>query len=205
MSAEHVSSSEEPLNLKRFIADLDVPVVVGGCSTYQAALHLMRTGAAGVLTGVGTGRTSTTRHVLGVGMPQATTVADVVAARREYLDETGGRYVHVIADGGMRTSADIAKTLALGADAVMLGAPLSRASEAPGGGWHWSGQAVHPVLPRGQALPVGTAGTLEEVLLGPATGADGTTGLMAGLRRAMASTGYSDLKEFQKVELAVTG
>lgn len=204
VSAEHVSTKSEPLNLKRFIADLDVPVIVGGCFTYQAALHLMRTGAAGVLVGVGGGAAHTTREVLGVGTPMATAVADAAAARRDYLDESGGRYVHVIADGAMRTGGDVAKALACGADAVMMGLPLARAAEAPGRGYHWGTEAWHSELPRGRRMHVGTAGTLREVLLGPSAHPDGSTNLVGALRRAMATTGYSDLKEFQRVEVVVT-
>ncbi|MCA1722280.1 MAG: GuaB3 family IMP dehydrogenase-related protein [Actinobacteria bacterium] len=201
VSAEHVSTRSEPLNLKRFIAELDVPVIVGGCATYQSALHLMRTGAAGILVGVGPGQANTTRSVLGLGVPMATSIADVAGARRDYLDESGGRYVHVIADGGMRTGGDIAKAIACGADAVMIGSPLARATEAPGHGWHWGHASHHPVLPRGTRLKCDQVGTLEEVLLGPATTDDGTTNLFGGLRRAMAMTGYSSIKEFQKVEV----
>jgi IMP dehydrogenase len=203
VSAEHVSSRTEPLNLKRFIAELDVPVIVGGCATYQSALHLMRTGAAGILVGVGPGQANTTRAVLGIGVPLATSIADAAGARRDYLDESGGRYVHVIADGGMRTGGDIAKAIACGADAVMMGSPLARAHEAPGRGWHWGHASHHPVLPRGTRLKVDQVGTLEEVLLGPACTDDGSTNLFGGLRRAMAMTGYSSIKEFQKVEVKV--
>jgi IMP dehydrogenase len=203
VSAEHVSSRSEPLNLKRFIAELDVPVIVGGCATYQSALHLMRTGAAGILVGVGPGQANTTRAVLGIGVPMATSIADAAGARRDYLDESGGRYVHVIADGGMRTGGDIAKAIACGADAVMMGSPLARATEAPGRGWHWGHQSHHPVLPRGTRLKVEQVGTLEQVLLGPACTDDGSTNLFGGLRRAMAMTGYSSIKEFQKVEVMV--
>ena len=201
VSAEHVSSRREPLNLKRFIADLDVPVLVGGCATYQSALHLMRTGAAGIIVGVGPGRANTTRGVLGIGVPLATSIADAAGARRDYLDESGGRYVHVIADGGMRTGGDVAKAIACGADSVMLGSPLARAHEAPGGGWHWGHASYHPALPRGRRVRVEQVGTLEQVLLGPARNDDGTTNLFGGLRRAMAMTGYSTLKEFQRVEV----
>jgi IMP dehydrogenase len=203
VSAEHVSSKTEPLNLKRFIAELDVPVIVGGCATYQSALHLMRTGAAGILVGVGAGQANTTRAVLGLGVPMATSIADAAGARRDYLDESGGRYVHVIADGGMRTGGDIAKAIACGADAVMMGSPLARATEAPGRGWHWGHASHHPVLPRGTRLEVEQVGSLEEVLLGPACTDDGSTNLFGGLRRAMAMTGYSSIKEFQKVEVMV--
>ncbi|MGH3097260.1 MAG: IMP dehydrogenase, partial [Streptosporangiales bacterium] len=191
------------LNLKQFIYELDVPVVVGCCATYQAALHLMRTGAAGVLVGFGGGAAHTTRKVLGVAVPMATAVADVAAARRDYLDESGGRYVHVIADGGMSRSGDMTKALACGADAVMIGSPLARAAEAPGGGWHWGAEATHDELPRGERVYVGTVGTLEHVLLGPSNVPDGSMNFVGALRRAMATTGYSELKEFQRVEVVV--
>jgi IMP dehydrogenase len=203
VSAEHVSTRSEPLNLKRFIAELDVPVIVGGCATYQSALHLMRTGAAGILVGVGPGQANTTRAVLGLGVPMATSIADAAGARRDYLDESGGRYVHVIADGGMRTGGDVAKAIAMGADAVMMGSALARASEAPGRGWHWGHASHHPVLPRGTRVQTAPVGSLEEVLLGPAITDDGSTNLFGGLRRAMAMTGYSSIKEFQKVEVMV--
>ena len=203
VSAEHVSSRSEPLNLKRFIAELDVPVIVGGCATYQTALHLMRTGAAGVLVGVGPGQACTTRGVLGIGVPMATAIADAAGARRDYLDESGGRYVHVIADGGMRTGGDVAKAVACGADAVMIGSPLARAVEAPGKGFHWGMATFHPELPRGARVQVGTAGTLREILVGPAPVNDGTMNLFGALRTSMATTGYSNLKEFQKVEVMV--
>ncbi len=204
VSAEHVSSNAEPLNLKRFIYELDVPVIVGGASTYTAALHLMRTGAAGVLVGFGGGAAHTTRTSLGIHAPMATAVADVAAARRDYLDESGGRYVHVIADGGVGRSGDLVKAIAVGADAVMVGAALARAEEAPGRGWHWGSEAHHPQLPRGERVRVGSAGTLEEILFGPGRQADGTLNLVGALRRAMATTGYSDLKEFQRVEVVVS-
>jgi IMP dehydrogenase len=203
VSAEHVSGRAEPLNLKQFIYDLDVPVIVGGCATYTAALHLMRTGAAGVLVGFGGGSGHTTRTVLGVAVPMATAVSDVAAARRDYLDESGGRYVHVIADGGMRQSGDIAKALAVGADAVMVGSPFARAAEAPGHGFHWGSEAHHEELPRGARLEVGLIGTLEQILYGPSNVADGSMNLIGALRRAMATAGYSDLKEFQRVQVVV--
>jgi len=204
VSAEHVSGRAEPLNLKRFIYELDVPVVVGGAATYSAALHLMRTGAAGVLVGFGGGAAHTTRVSLGIHAPMATAVADVAAARRDYLDESGGRYVHVIADGGVGRSGDLVKAIACGADAVMLGAVLARAAEAPGRGWHWGPEAHHPLLPRGERVSVGTAGSLEEILFGPGRRADGTLNLIGALKRAMATTGYSDVKEFQRVEVVVS-
>ena len=203
VSAEHVSTAHEPLNLKKFIYELDVPVIVGGCATAQSALHLMRAGAAGVLVGFGGGAAHTTRQVLGISVPMATAVADVASARREYLDESGGRYVHVIADGSVGRSGDIAKAIACGADAVMLGSPLARAAEAPGRGWHWGSEAHHPELPRGTRVHVGTSGSLHEILLGPSHSADGTMNLFGALRRAMATCGYSDLKEFQRVEVVL--
>jgi IMP dehydrogenase len=204
VSAEHVSARSEPLNLKRFIYELDVPVIVGGAATYTAALHLMRTGAAGVLVGFGGGAAHTTRQTVGIHAPMATAVADVAAARRDYLDESGGRYVHVIADGGLGRSGAIVNAVACGADAVMLGTALARAKEAPGQGWHWGSEAHHPVLPRGERVHVGTVGPLEEILLGPGRSADGTTNLFGALRRAMATTGYLDVKEFQRVEVVVS-
>ncbi|WP_240034793.1 GuaB3 family IMP dehydrogenase-related protein [Glaciihabitans arcticus] len=203
VSAEHVSKNVEPLNLKEFIYELDVPVIVGGASTYTAALHLMRTGAAGVLVGFGGGAASTTRASLGIHAPMATAVADVAGARRDYLDESGGRYVHVIADGGLGTSGDIVKAISMGADAVMLGSTLARATDAPGGGWHWGAEAHHSELPRGNRVEVGTLAPLEEILFGPSTVADGRVNLIGALRRSMATTGYSDLKEFQRVEVVV--
>jgi IMP dehydrogenase len=203
VSAEHVSGQAEPLNLKEFIYELDVPVIVGGCATYQAALHLMRTGAAGVLVGFGGGAAHTTRTVLGVAVPMASAVADVASARRDYLDESGGRYVHVIADGSIGRSGDIAKAVACGADAVMIGSPLARATDAPGRGHHWGSEAWHAELPRGERIEMGTVGTLEEILFGPSRVADGTMNLVGALRRAMATTGYTELKEFQRVEVVV--
>jgi IMP dehydrogenase len=206
VSAEHVSDGDTPLNLKRFIADLDVPVVVGGCATYQTALHLMRTGAAGVIVGMGADNWATSDEVLGIRVPMATAISDAAAARRDYLDETGGRYVHVIADGDMETSGDIAKAIACGADAVMLGEPLSMAEESPAGGAWWHSAASHPKLPRGGYVVRGESwplADLEGVLHGPADDASGYLNLFGGLKRAMAKTGYRDVKEFQKVELVL--
>ena len=203
VSAEHVSGRAEPLNLKRFIYELDVPVIVGGAASYSAALHLMRTGAAGVLVGFGGGAAHTTRRTLGIHAPMASAIADVAAARRDYLDESGGRYVHVIADGGVGTSGDLVKAVACGADAVMLGAALARATESPGRGFHWGPEAHHAELPRGERVEVGAVGGLDEILFGPSRTADGTTNLVGALRRAMATTGYLELKEFQRVEVVV--
>ncbi|MDR1800209.1 MAG: GuaB3 family IMP dehydrogenase-related protein [Bifidobacteriaceae bacterium] len=204
VSAEHVSSGAEPLNLKRFIYELDVPVIVGGAASYTAALHLMRTGAAGILVGFGGGAAHTTRVTLGIHAPMASAIADVAAARRDYLDESGGRYVHVIADGAVGRSGDVVKAIACGADAVMLGAALARAEEAPGRGWHWGAEARHPRLPRGERVQVGTIGSMEQILYGPSMSADGSANIVGALRRAMASTGYSDVKEFQRVQVVVS-
>ncbi|MFP7696531.1 GuaB3 family IMP dehydrogenase-related protein [Trueperella sp. LYQ143] len=205
VSAEHVSSNREPLNLKRFIYELDVPVVVGGAASYTAALHLMRTGAAGVLAGFGGGATSANRRTVGVAVPMATTVADVAAARREYMDETGGRYVHVIADGQISTSGDLVKAIACGADGVMLGTALARSIQAPGRGFHWGAEVYHRSLPRGERVEVGTVADLATIIHGPSTNANGHTNLVGALRHAMAMTGYSELKEFQRVEISVSG
>jgi len=202
VSAEHVSTKTEPLNLKEFIAGFDIPVIVGGCASYSTALHLMRTGAVGVLVGVGPGNACTTRGVLGVGVPQATAIADAAAARREHLHETG-RYCHVIADGGMRTGGDIAKAIACGADAVMIGSPLTRAYEAPGRGYHWGMATFHPTLPRGARVKTQQVATMEEILRGPAHENDGTLNLFGALATSMATTGYATIKEFQKAELVI--
>ena len=203
VSAEHVSNQTAPLNLKEFIYELDVPVIVGGCATTQGALHLMRAGAAAVLVGFGGGSTHTTKTVLGISVPMASAIVDVAAARREYIEESGGRYVHVIADGSIGKSGEIAKAIACGADAVMIGSPLARAKEAPGLGWHWGPEAAHQTLPRGNRVNVGTVGTLKEVLVGPSNRSDGTMNLFGALKRAMATCGYSDLKEFARVELVL--
>lgn len=202
VSAEHVSTRHDPLDLKEFIRNFELPVIVGGCASYSTALHLMRTGAVGVLVGVGPGAACTTRGVLGIGVPQATAIADAAGARMRHLDETG-RYVHVIADGGMRRGGEIAKAIACGADAVMVGSPLAAAHEAPGAGWHWGMATFHPSLPRGARVSVGTLGSIEEILLGPAYENDGRRNLFGALRISMATTGYADLKEFQKAEVMV--
>jgi len=202
VSAEHVSKTAEPLNLKQFVRELDMPVIVGGCASYQAALHLMRTGAAGVLVGVGPGHACTTRGVLGIGVPQATAIADARAARMRHLDETGV-YVHVIADGGMGTGGDIAKAIVCGADAVMIGSPLAAASEAPGRGYHWGMATFHPTLPRGARVKTTTRGTLKEILVGPAHENDGRMNLFGALRTSMSTCGYETVKDFQKAEVMV--
>lgn len=200
VSAEHVSRTVEPLNLMEFVPSLNVPVIVGGCASYSTALHLMRTGAVGVLVGVGPGRICTTRGVIGVGVPQATAVADAAAARMRHYLETG-EYVNVIADGGMRTGGEIAKAITCGADAVMLGSAFARAEEAPGRGYSWGMATFHPTLPRGTRISTRTTGTLEEILVGPARENDGTLNLMGALRTSMATTGYQNIKEFQKAEV----
>lgn len=206
ISAERVASDGEPLNLKTFISELDIPVVAGGVADHRTALHLMRTGAAGVIVGYGsTAGVTTSDEVLGISVPMATAIADAAAARREYLDETGGRYVHVLADGDIHTSGDLAKAIACGADAVVLGTPLAVSAEASGGGWYWPSAAAHPSLPRGGLLEValGERPSLDRVLNGPADDPFGSLNLVGGLRRSMAKAGYCDLKEFQKVGLTV--
>jgi IMP dehydrogenase len=202
VSAEHVSKTVEPLNLMEFVPSLNVPVVVGGCASYSTALHLMRTGAVGVLVGIGPGRICTTRGVIGVGVPQATAVADAAAARMRHYFESG-EYVNVIADGGMRTGGDIAKAVACGADAVMLGSAFAKAEEAPGRGYSWGMATFHPTLPRGTRIKTECVGTFEEILVGPAHENDGTLNLMGALRMSMATTGYQNIKEFQKAEVMV--
>jgi IMP dehydrogenase len=202
ISAEHVSSQGHVLNLKEFVREIPVPVVLGGCASYSAGLHLMRTGCAGVLVGVGPGAACTTRGVLGVGVPQATAIADVAGARSQHMLETG-EYVRVIADGGMRTGGDVAKAIACGADAVMIGSPLARAYEAPGHGFHWGMATFHPTLPRGARVKTTQNGTLEEIIAGPARENDGTFNLMGGLRTSMATCGYQDIAEFNRAELMV--
>jgi IMP dehydrogenase len=210
ISAEHVGSSDDddrgepPLDLEDFIESLDIPVVAGGVGDYRTAMHVMRTGAAGVIVGYGQSGATSTDAVLGIGVPMATALVDAAAARRDYLDETGGRYVHVVADGGIETSGDVAKAIACGADAVMLGEQLAAAEEAPGGGWYWTAAAAHPNLPRSGVVRVPRrAKDLETVLRGPSPEPGGTVNLFGALRRAMAKTGYSDLKEFQRVGLSV--
>ena len=208
ISAEHVAAGREPLNLKTFIGLLDIPVVVGGCGDYQTALHLMRTGAAGVIVGYGAHPGSTTHDVLGIEVPMATAIADAAAARRDYLDETGGRYVHLVAYGDVMTGGDAAKAIACGADAVMLGEPLAQAAESPGRGWYWDPTVSHPKLPRSwlhhtREVADDAAPALSELLLGPTADASGARNVFGALRRAMAKCGYSSVKEFQKVDLTL--
>src|SRR3954462_1782762 len=204
VSAEHVSADPErpPLNLKEFCREVPVPVIVGGCASYHTGLHLMRTGAAGVLVGVGPGAACTTRGVLGIGVPQATAIADVAAARSQHMLETG-EYCKVIADGGMRNGGDVAKAIACGADAVMLGSALARAYEAPGRGYNWGMATFHPTLPRGTRVKTPQTASLEEIVAGPARENDGYYNLMGALRTSMATTGYRDIAEFNRAELMV--
>src|SRR5689334_9609112 len=202
ISAEHVSSSGHVLNLKEFVRELSIPVVLGGCASYSTGLHLMRTGAAGVLVGVGPGAACTTRGVLGIGVPQATAIADVAAARSQHMLETS-EYCRVIANNGMRNNGDVSKAIACGADAVMIGSPLARAHEAPGRGFHWGMATFHPTLPRGARVATTQNGTLEEILVGPARENDGTFNLMGGLRTSMATCGYQDIAEFNRAELMI--
>lgn len=207
VSAQHVSRDGEPLDLKDFIGDLDVPVIAGSVSDYTTALHLMRTGAAGIIVG---STAATNGAALGIESGMATAIADVAAARRDYLDETGGRYVHLVAAGELSTSGAVAKAIACGADAVMLDSLLAPAREAAGGGYFWPASAAHPRFPRGlidrvwEGDPANTERpTLEALLQGPSRDALGGENIVGGLRRAMAKCGYTDLKSFQKVGLTV--
>src|SRR3954470_4465176 len=202
ISAEHVSTQGHVLNLKEFVREVPVPAVLGGCASYSPGLPLMRTGAAGVLVGVGPGAACTTRGVLGIGVPQATAIADVAAARSQHMLETG-EYVRVIADGGMRNGGDVSKAIACGADAVMIGSPLARAYEAPGHGFHWGMATFHPSLPRGARVATIQNGTIQEILTGPARENDGTFNLMGALRTSMATCGYKDIAEFNRAELMI--
>lgn len=202
VSAEHVSKTIVPLDLKKFIPECPIPVIVGGVASYSTALHLMRTGAIGVLVGVGPGAACTTRQVLGIGVPMATAISDAAAARSRHLEETG-KYCFVIADGGMRTGGDIAKAVACGADLVMIGSPISKAKEAPGRGYHWGMATFHPELPRGTRIKTEAVGTLREILVGPAHENNGTLNLFGALRTSMATCGYENIKEFQKAEVMI--
>ncbi|WP_418968633.1 GuaB3 family IMP dehydrogenase-related protein [Alloscardovia omnicolens] len=204
VSAEHISQTHEPLNLKKFIYELDVPVIVGGAGTYRAAMHLMRTGAAGVLVGSGGSAVSSSRTILGMHVPMATAIADIAAARKDYMEESDGRYVQVIADGGLGTSGNFVKAFAMGADAVMMGSALARATEAPGHGMHWGREATHNSLPRGRRVELDTVGSMEEILMGPSNRADGSMNYIGALKRAMSSTGYTDLRPFQNCPVVAT-
>ncbi|ABD02577.1 GuaB3 family IMP dehydrogenase-related protein [Synechococcus sp. JA-2-3B'a(2-13)] len=203
VSVHHkVPEGMELLDLAQFCRSMSIPVVVGNCVTYDVALELMQAGAAGVLVGIGPGAACTSRGVLGVGVPQATAIADCAAAREQFLAETGA-YVPVIADGGLVTGGDICKAIACGADAVMIGSPLARAYEAPGRGFHWGMATPSPILPRGTRIRVGSTGTLEEILRGPARLDDGTHNLLGALRTSMATLGAANLREMQQVEICI--
>lgn len=194
--------SVTPLDLAQFCQQMPIPVILGNCVTYEVALNLMKTGAAGILVGIGPGAACTSRGVLGVGVPQATAVADCAAARDDYYRETG-RYVPVIADGGLITGGDICKCIACGADGVMIGSPFARAAEAPGRGFHWGMATPSPVLPRGTRIRVGTTGTLEQILRGPAQLDDGTHNFLGALKTSMGTLGAKDIKEMQQVEVVI--
>ena len=203
VSTEYVGpAGRESLDLEALCRDLGVPVVLGNCVTYEVALQLMRAGAAGVMVGIGPGAACTSRGVLGIGIPQATAVADCAAAREHYQQESG-RSVPVIADGGIVTGGDICKCLACGADAVMIGSPIARAAEAPGRGFHWGMATPSPVLPRGTRIQVGTTGSLEKILRGPASLDDGTQNLLGCIRTSMGTLGARTLREMQQVEVVV--
>ncbi len=203
VSTTHLSpESVTPLDLVKFCREMPVPVILGNCVTYQVTLNLMKAGAAGVLVGIGPGAACTSRGVLGVGIPQATAVADCAAARNDYYQETG-KYVPVIADGGLITGGDICKCIACGADAVMIGSPLARAKEAPGRDYHWGMATPSPVLPRGTRIRVGTTGTLEQILRGPAQLDDGTHNLLGALKTSMGTLGAKNIKEMQQVEVVI--
>jgi IMP dehydrogenase len=203
VTAQHVSATDsDPLDLKAFTARYDIPVIVGGVASAKSALHLMRTGAVGVLVGLGASSVSTTEAALGVHVPLATAIAEVASARTRYLEESG-RYVHVIASGGIRSGGDLAKAVACGADAVMLGRPLAAADEAPGGGAYWGLSAAHHELPRGRYDRVAPLGPLDVILEGPAHRDDGTVNLVGGLRRAMGVLGYESLSRLRQADLVV--
>jgi len=199
-SARHLATGYDPLELADFTRFMPIPVAVGNTTNAEAAFALMEQGAAAIFVGVGPGAACTTREVLGIGVPQVTAVSDVAAARDAYLAETG-RYVPVVADGGMRRGGEIAKAIAAGADAVMLGSPLARAEEAPGRGTNWGMAAPSPTLPRGTRIRVGTVGTLERILLGPARVTDGSENLVGALRQSMAALGARTIREMQQVEI----
>jgi len=199
-SARHLAAGYEPLALSEFTRYMPIPVCVGNTTSYAAALELMRQGAAAVFVGVGPGAACTTRDVLGIGVPQVTAIADVAAARDDYFDQSG-RYVPVVADGGMRRGGELAKAIAAGADVLMLGSPLARAVEAPGGGTNWGMAAPSPTLPRGTRIRVGTVGPLEQILLGPSHVTDGTQNLVGALRQSMAALGARDIRAMQQVEM----
>jgi IMP dehydrogenase len=203
VSTAHLSpESITPLDLAQFCKDMPIPVILGNCVTYEVTLDLMNAGAAGVLVGIGPGAACTSRGVLGVGVPQATAIADCAAARDDFFKQTG-KYIPVIADGGLVTGGDVCKCIACGADAIMMGSPFARAQEAPGRGFHWGMATPSPLLPRGTRINVGTTGTLEQILTGPAKLDDGTHNFLGALKTSMGTLGAKDLKEMQQVEVIV--
>jgi IMP dehydrogenase len=203
VSTAHLApESITPLDLAKFCEQMPIPVILGNCVTYEVTLDLMQAGAAAVLVGIGPGAACTSRGVLGVGVPQATAIADCAAARDEFFNQTG-RYVPVIADGGLVTGGDVCKCIACGADAIMMGSPFARAQEAPGRGFHWGMATPSPVLPRGTRINVGTTGTLEQILVGPAQLDDGTHNFLGALKTSMGTLGAKDLREMQQVEVII--
>jgi IMP dehydrogenase len=203
VSTAHLSpESITPLDLAQFCKDMPIPVILGNCVTYEVTLDLMNAGAAGVLVGIGPGAACTSRGVLGVGVPQATAIADCAAARDDFFKQTG-KYIPVIADGGLVTGGDVCKCIACGADAIMMGSPFARAQEAPGRGFHWGMATPSPLLPRGTRINVGTTGTLEQILTGPAKLDDGTHNFLGALKTSMGTLGAKDLKEMQQVEVVI--
>ena len=199
-SARHLASEYDPLSLEAFTRYMPIPVAVGNTTNAEAAFALMEQGAAAVFVGVGPGAACTTREVLGIGVPQVTAISDVAAARDAFFVETG-RYVPVVADGGMRRGGELAKAIAAGADALMIGSPLARAEEAPGRGMNWGMAAPSPTLPRGTRIKVGTVGSLERILLGPAHVTDGSENLVGALRQSMAALGARTIRDMQRVEM----
>jgi IMP dehydrogenase len=203
VSTAHLApDSITPLDLAQFCQQMPIPVILGNCVTYDVTLDLMQAGAAAVLVGIGPGAACTSRGVLGVGVPQATAIADCAAARDAFLAQTG-RYIPIIADGGLVTGGDVCKCIACGADAIMMGSPFARAQEAPGRGFHWGMATPSPVLPRGTRINVGTTGTLEQILRGPAQLDDGTHNFLGALKTSMGTLGAKDLREMQQVEVII--
>ncbi|HVN67565.1 MAG TPA: GuaB3 family IMP dehydrogenase-related protein [Candidatus Sulfotelmatobacter sp.] len=202
LSTKHRSKSSEVLDLKKFCAEMNIPVIVGNCVTYEVALTLMGTGVAAVLVGIGPGAACTSRGVLGVGVPMATSIADCAGARDSYFKENKV-YIPIIADGGMAVGGDICKAIACGADAVMIGSPIAKATEAPGRGYHWGMATPSPTLPRGSRIKVGTIGSLKEILHGPAKFDDGSMNFIGALRTSMGTLGAANLKEMQQVEVVI--
>ncbi len=203
VSTEHIGpEGRETLDLYELCNGMGLPVVVGNCVTYEVALELMKAGAAGIMVGIGPGAACTSRGVLGVGVPQATSISDCAAARDDFRKQTG-TYIPIIADGGIVTGGDICKCIACGADAVMIGSPIARAKEAPGKGFHWGMATPSPVLPRGTRINVGSTGSIQEILRGPARLDDGTHNLLGALKTSMGTLGAKTIKEMQQVEVVV--